>query len=284
MITLKKGSARVSLAERGAELKSFVFDGTEYIWQGHADVWPASCPLMFPVCGGLKNDKYTLEGKEYSLGKHGYGRFKTFAVEAADEASATFLLTEDEESLAQFPFRYELRVSYRLEEQGSLHITYSVKNNSGKTMYFSIGSHEGYATPEGIEDYDVIFEKPENLQARLTVGNILGDQYVPLLKNGTVLPMYDKFFTVDALVFQHLNSRSVTLKNRRTGRGVRVDFPETEHLVLWHKHSAGFLCIEPWNGYHDTPACSGDLAEKEGITALAAGETYTRTHTISILA
>ncbi len=29
---------------------------------------------------------------------------------------------------------------------------------------------------------------------------------------------------------------------------------------------------------------TGDLAEKEGITALAAGETYTRTHTISILA
>ncbi len=283
MITLKNESVTVSVCERGAELKSFTHHGTEYIWQGYADVWGASCPLMFPVCGGLKDGKYRFEGKEYSMGKHGYGRTKTFSVESADAASAVFLLTEDEESLALYPFRYELRVKYTLEGT-CLRITYDVKNTSAGTMYFSIGSHEGYATPEGIEDYDVIFEKEETLNARLTVGDILGNQYVPLLKNGTVLPMYDKFFTVDALVFQNLNSRAVTLKNRRTGRAVKVDFPETDNLVLWHKHSAGFLCIEPWNGYHDTPACSGDIAEKEGITALPAGGTYTRTHSITILA
>lgn len=282
MITLKNDRARALIAERGAELRSFTVNETEQIWQADPAVWPASCPLMFPVCGGLKDDTYVFEGKSYVMGKHGYGRMKTFTVESATDTAATFLLTEDGDSLKIYPFRFELRISYRLEDT-SLSITYDLKNRSGKTMYFSLGSHEGYATPEGVEDYDVIFEKEEDLKARLTCGNILSDQYVPLLKNGTVLPMYDKFFTVDALVFQNLNSRAVTLKNRRTGRAIRVDFPETEHLVLWHKHSAGFLCIEPWNGYHDTPACSGELSEKEGITALASGEIYTRTHTITVL-
>lgn len=282
MVVLQNDLIRAEINERGAELKSLTCNGTEYIWQSHAEVWPASCPLLFPICGGLKDDKYRLNGKEYTLAKHGYARFKTFTVESQSDDSAVFLSTEDEETLTMFPFRYELRVEYRLSGS-SLEIAYRVNNNSDETMYFSIGSHEGYATPEGIEDYDVIFPEKETLSARLLNGNLLGDQYVPVLKDSNVLPLYDKYFTVDALVFTTLQSRSATLRNRKTGKAIRVDFPGKDYFLLWHKHGAGFICMEPWTGIPDTIHSTGEITEKETITALNAGEEFYRAHTLTVV-
>ena len=81
MITIKNECLTAIINEFGAELKSLTLEDKEYIWPGNPAVWAGSCPLLFPVCGGLKNDKYVLNGKEYFLEKHGYIRFKTFEVE-----------------------------------------------------------------------------------------------------------------------------------------------------------------------------------------------------------
>ena len=98
MITLKNEFLTVAISERGAEIKSIVYDGTEYIWEGRPDVWASSCPLLFPICGGLKEDKYTLGGREYTLEKHGFVRRKTFEVESISCSSATFLSCSDDET------------------------------------------------------------------------------------------------------------------------------------------------------------------------------------------
>ena len=58
MITIKNEYLSASFHEIGAELKSLVCNDTEYIWEGKAEVWAGSCPLLFPICGGLKDDKY----------------------------------------------------------------------------------------------------------------------------------------------------------------------------------------------------------------------------------
>jgi len=44
MITLKNAQLTASFQEIGAELKSLVMDGTEYIWQADPAFWPRSCP------------------------------------------------------------------------------------------------------------------------------------------------------------------------------------------------------------------------------------------------
>ena len=80
MITIKNEFITASINELGAELRSLIANGKEYIWEGKPEVWAGACPLMFPICGGLKDDKYIFEGKEYTLEKHGYARFKTFSV------------------------------------------------------------------------------------------------------------------------------------------------------------------------------------------------------------
>lgn len=282
MIKLQNAYLTASFAELGAELKSLVMDGVEYIWCADPAIWKGACPLLFPICGGLKQDKYLYKGKEYSMPKHGYARTKVFAVESATDTSVVFLHTSDAETKAIYPFDYELRVIYTLEEK-SLQIRYEVKNLSGDPMYFSIGSHEGYCTPEGVEDYDVLFPQKETLDSYLLCGALISDHKMPIIKDQDFLPLYDKYFMLDTLVFKDLRSRSATLRNRKTGRAIRVDFPDARYFMIWHKVSAPYICLEPWNGIGDILGSSYNIEEKEGILTLPAGEVYNNTHTVTVL-
>ena len=282
MVTLKNEYIAATFNPVGAELKSLKYDDTEYIWEGRKEIWAGSCPLMFPICGGLKDDKYVLNGKGYTMPKHGYIRFKTFEVETQTDSSVVFLHKSDDETRLNFPFDYELRVIYTLKEK-TLKIDYSVKNLSDETMYFSIGSHEGYYTPEGIEDYDVIFPQNETLDAYVLYGNLLSNQQLPIINDQNYLPLYDKYFTIDALVFKDLKSKSATLRNRKTGKALRVDFPDAKYFLLWHKPNSPYICLEPWNGIQDVVGSSFDITEKEGIISLDAQSEYQNTHSITII-
>lgn len=82
--------------------------------------------------------------------KHGYVRFKTFEVENKTDDSVVFSHKSDDETKESFPFEYGLRVIYTLNGKSLKVVDYSVINLTDNTMYFSIGSHEGYYTPEGI--------------------------------------------------------------------------------------------------------------------------------------
>lgn len=282
MVTIKNEYITAKINELGAELKSLVFGETEYIWEGRSEVWAGSCPLLFPICSGLKEDKYTFNGKEYTLQKHGYARFKTFEVESMTGSSVVFLHKSDIDTKQSFPFDYELRVIYTLAEK-TLKIDYAVKNLTDGTMYFSIGSHEGYYTPEGIEDYDVIFPQNETLNAYVLYGNLLSNQQLPIIKDSNVLPLYDKYFTIDALVFKDLKSKSATLRNRKTGKAVRVDFPDDKYFLLWHKPNSPYICLEPWSGISDIVGSSYDITEKEGIIPLEGKSEYNHTHSVTII-
>lgn len=282
MIELKNGVLTAKFSEIGAELKSLMMDGKEYIWPGHPDIWKSSCPLLFPVCGNMKEGKYTYKGKEYPMTRHGIVRTREFAVESLSDTRVVFLHKSDEETRTMYPFDYELRVVYTLLER-SLQIGYMVKNLTGDTMYFSIGSHEGYLTPEGVEDYDVLFPQKETLDSYVLSGPLLTDVKVPIIKNQNYLPIYEKYFMLDTLIFKDIQSDMCILRNRKTGRAIRVEFPDAQNLMIWHKPGAPFLCLEPWNGTGDRVDSNGKLEEKEGIIPLPTGEEYHNTHTITLL-
>ncbi|MBE6729713.1 MAG: aldose 1-epimerase family protein [Ruminococcaceae bacterium] len=282
MVTIKNEFLTVDINKIGAELKKIEYNSIQYLWQGRDEVWSYSAPLLFPICGGLKEDKYLLNGKEYFLEKHGFARKTVFEVESISENKVTFLHKSNEETKVKFPFDYELRVIYTLDGK-SLKVDYNVINKSNEAMYFSIGSHEGYYTPEGIEDYDIVFPQNETLNAYVLYGELLSNQPLPIIKDSNVLPLYDKYFTVDALVFKDLKSKSATLRNRKTGRAVRVDFPDDKYFLLWHKPNAPFICLEPWDGVQDIVGTSYDISEKVGIVSLSSGKEYNHTHSITIV-
>lgn len=92
MITISNEYLTATFQELGAELKSLRMEGKEYIWPGDPEIWKGSCPLLFPICGGLKEDQYTYQGKEYHLPRHGVARTRTFRVESQRADQVVFLL------------------------------------------------------------------------------------------------------------------------------------------------------------------------------------------------
>ena len=281
MVTISNSEISVVIAKRGAEIQSIKRGGTEYMWSKDPAFWASCAPIMFPMCGGLKQGKYELDGKTYEMPKHGFAKISDFEVEAQTDTSVTFLLRDSEKTREMYPFAFAFRVKYELDG-GSLKVTYDAENLDNKTMYCTFGAHEAYACPEGIEAYDLIFSEKETLYAYALNGDILTDYTKLMVNNSERLVLDDRFFALDAVVFKDVKSNSVTLRSRISDRRVRVDFDGFDYLVLWHKHTAPYLCIEPWCGLSDLAGSSFDFAEKAGMRALTPGTHFARTHVITV--
>lgn len=279
MVKLKNDILYVEIAELGAEIKKITANGEDRLWNGDPKFWSGTAPVLFPICGGLPDDKFTYNGKEYTLVKHGFARLMEFSVEKQTELSATFLLKSNEETLKMYPWEFVFRVTYALRG-GSIKIFYDVKNVSNDDMYVSMGAHEAYACPEGIEDYDVIFERNETLNSCGLDGNLIAHETVPIIKDTNILPLYNKYFEIDALIFKDLKSRSATLRNRKTGKSVTLDFNGFDYLLIWTKPGAGFVCLEPWAGIPPMSDAGNDISEKEGINKVESGKNFNLTHII----
>ena len=283
IITIKNENLTVDISTRGAEIQSAKCGGKEYFWHGDPAIWAGKAPVLFPICGGLKDDKYTLNGKEYTLGKHGFARMMEFSVESAEDDKAVFLLTATEETKVGFPFDFEFRISYQLDGK-SIKVGYDVKNLSGEDMYFSVGGHEGYACPEGIEEYYLKFEKKEDITHNRLNGNLLTQDVTVLAEDTDELPLKNEYFAVDAITMLNLKSRKVSLCHKDTGKKITVEFAGFDYMFVWTKPDANpkYICIEPWCGTPDFEGSSYDIAEKTGISKLSSGDTFNRVHTITI--
>lgn len=281
-VMMKNNKVSLEIETLGAQIKYIKgASGKQYLWCGDPEVWALKAPVLFPICGGLKDDKFVFEGKEYSLMKHGYGRFKNFEIESCHDDTAVFLHKSDDETKELYPFDYEFRIIYKLCGN-ELHVTYSTKNVSDKTMYFSVGAHEGYACPEGIEEYNIVFDKTETLDACILDGTVLSYETKRILENDNILPLSYELCKMDSYVFKKLNSRKVSLVHKNGEKVLDVEFEGHDYLLLWTKPDAGYICIEPWCGIPDSVDSNYDITTKEGIIALEPGETHEACHIIRV--
>lgn len=277
-ITIANEKLTVRISTLGAEMQSVKeADGTERLWQGDPAYWTGRAPIMFPVCGGLKEDAYYLDGQRYGMTKHGFAKLVEWAVESQEADRAVFLLTEKHPG---FPFDYEFRAAYTLKEN-ALEIAYTVKNTGDRVFWYSVGSHEAWATPGGLERYTVVFDQPEKLDCSVLYGNLIGREPVTMAENAGELALKTEYFQVDALVFQNLKSRGVTLKNSVNDRKIRVDYEGMDVLMLWTKPGADYICIEPWCNAPDYVDADMQIEHKPGCIRLAPGEEVTKTHTVT---
>ncbi|MBO7208409.1 MAG: aldose 1-epimerase family protein [Clostridia bacterium] len=279
IITIKNEKITVDISTTAAEMQSIKANGKEYLWNGDPKFWGRRAPALFPICGSLKDDKYLFDGKFYSLNQHGFAKFSEFSVVDATDVSAEFSLCANEETLKNYPFNFDLRIKYTLNEQ-SIEIEYKVINNDNKDMYFSIGSHEGYMCEEGFWDYTLEFEKNEDLISADVDGSLLCERKVNLGENVRELKLSNELFDMDSLIFLNLNSKSIKLKN--DNKCLRVDFKDFEALLIWTVKNSKYVCIEPWCGIPDYTTSDYDFTKKKGIIKLAPNNSSTRTHTITI--
>ncbi len=280
MITIKNEKITIEIAEHGAEIKRILHLGEDRLFDGNPKYWGKTAPILFPVCGRLKDGIYTLNGKTYNMTPHGFARDKFFTVESKGDTKATFLLKSDEQTLEIYPFEFEFRVTYSLNDT-TLTVEYEAKNLSNEIMYAAIGCHEAYSCPEGIEAYDIIFEKEETLNTHLIEGPLVSRETKTILEKGDTLPLKYEYFEIDALIFTDIKSRFVTLKNRLNGKTVSVSFPDRDYLLIWTKPGAPFICIEPWTccpGFVDDVP---EIAKKPGIKKIEPNTVFKTAHTIS---
>lgn len=75
-VLIENEQLRALISEHGAELTSLVEKNgsREYLWNGDAKYWKRHAPVLFPIEGKLKDDKYFVEGKEFHMTQHGFAR------------------------------------------------------------------------------------------------------------------------------------------------------------------------------------------------------------------
>ena len=141
--------------------------------------------------------------------KHGFARISEFDCLKITDVRAEFVLKSNESTRLCYPFEFSLKIVFEL--LGNKLIVYNVIENLSITdMYFSIGAHEGYACPEGIEEYQIIFDDPQTLDSNILDGNILTHNTIRVLNNETVFPLKYEYFVVDALVFKDIKFKKIS--------------------------------------------------------------------------
>ena len=64
LISIQNEYLCVEISTKGAELQSIRDTaGTERLWQGDPAFWTGRAPVLFPICGGLREDAYYLDGQ-----------------------------------------------------------------------------------------------------------------------------------------------------------------------------------------------------------------------------
>lgn len=281
-VSISTAALSAEISATGAELIRLQDrTGADLLWDGNPAFWNGRSPLLFPIVGEVKDNRLTVAGKAYEIGRHGFARTSTFALVGSDAASCTWRLESSEATRRHYPFEFRLDVTYRIEG-ATLHMEARVTNTGAAVMPASFGFHPAlrwplpYGKPRAA--HEIVFEKNEPAPIRRPIDGLLSGRQFPTPVRDRHLLLKDDLFEEGALVFDTLASRSVLY-----GEAVRVDFPRMPHLGIWTKPGAGYVCIEPWQGHASPEGFDGELADKPGIVVIAPGASETFAMSISVL-
>lgn len=292
VIQLKNDDFTVTFKELGGEITSIKdSNGLEYLWQGDKQFWGGQSPVLFPICGSVKDDTTIYpDGTVGKLPRHGLVRKNIFKLEEIDETLLAFSYDWNEDTIINFPYKFELRILYKLTGK-SLSVTYQVSNQSNVEMPYCIGGHPGFNCPlfddEEFSDYYLEFEKEETCSVpkqypklglidRLDRTNILNGQ--------SILPLNHQMFLNDAITFDDLKSDKVYLKSKNHNKAILVDYTGFPNLVIWSSINNGpFIAIEPWYGLSNSLDDSDNFVDKQNIRFVAPGHVETTSFSITVI-
>lgn len=272
---------------KGAELQSLKHrqTGIEYLWNGDTKWWGKHSPVLFPIVGSLINNTYYYEGKAYQLPRHGFARDKTFTVKQISDTEAMFSLIQAEDTLALYPFEFELQLHYKLID-AELSCTYTVINSGNKPLLFSLGAHPAFAVPiknEGnYTDYKLHFNADEKLIRHKLSDGLIGTETAIIALQNNQLPLSPALFYEDAIVLKNMHSNCITLSSEASKNGLHFKFNDFPFFGIWAAKDAPFICLEPWCGIADHTHHNQQLQNKEGICTLASNQSWQRVWSVEV--
>ena len=288
MEQIKNDQLTVEISSLGAELQSIKdANGNEYLWDGDEKYWNRHSPILFPIVCGLWKDTYHTEGNEYHLSRHGFARDTEFNLVGKTADRLTFALVSNDETLKNYPYHFNLAVSYRLEGN-EIHVIWHVENTDTKEIFFQIGGHPAFAVPgckKGEEMKATL--KLDNEEPIRLFGNVGGciDRKLtePVKTDNGIWEVNEETFADDAVIFGKSQVKQVSILNEQGDPHVTLEF-KTPCVGIWNptgKH-APFICIEPWYGISDWAEYDGEFKDKYLMNRLQPGASFMSEYIIRI--
>ena len=288
--TIENDKFSVSVDTTGAQLQSMYSKetNTEYIWQGDSKYWSGRAYNLFPFIGRMYKNLYNYQGETYTSRAHGIARYNLFRLEERSANRLVMLLTENEDTLKEYPFRFEFRVFFELNDN-VLNVRYEVTNTDDKTLICAFGGHPGINIPFGkgeFEDYYVEFSEKTSVQRQLLSDSdrFMAGKSIPYaLQDGTKLPLQHDLFNHDAVILSN-TSRYVSIQSDKESRRVAMNFEDFKYLGIWHPGDtdAPFVCLEPWGALPATDGIIDNLETKADMIHVAPAKTAQASYTVEI--
>jgi galactose mutarotase-like enzyme len=268
MFRISNGLIEASVSPHGAELQALCVRGQDnLIWRKDDRIWNRFCPILFPIVGRLLKDEYTYQGKAYAMRQHGFARDQSFQLVDQSPNSLTLSLTDSEITREQYPFAFELRVTYTLTNH-SLEIKHDVFNPGSEDLLFSLGGHPGFHLEGSLNEYCLDFGGDFKVKQHLITGNYYNGATQDLNLNRR-FKISDELFASDAIVIKSPPFQSIGFSKNDGTPLLTLRCEDWSAVGLWTKPGAPFFCIEPWWGWADSLDSDGTLEQKEGIVRLA---------------
>ena len=288
--TIENEYLKATVTTWGAQVKSVIrkCDGVEHMWQADPAVWGYHAPILFPHAGKVVDNKIVAKGKTFEATQHGFARNMEHTLVDRDETTVVLELCANAETLERFPYDFRLVSTFTLEND-TLHHTLTVENLDEEKMPFGIGYHPAFTVPfddkHQATDYELRFSQMESPICinNLPYGLMHGDYY-QLGANIQTLAVDENLFQNDSHCMVNLQSQTLGLYEKGTGRGVVCNIGEFPYTLLWSKPGMPkFICIEPWHSLPSSENGSTNWDEKPAAAILLPGESWSCTLSTSFV-
>ena len=290
IFTIKNDKFTAKVDTLGAQIISLEdAQGRELLWTGDPAYWREHAPVLFPIVGALRDNRVKIKDAWFEMTRHGFAKHKEFDLVRRGEGDIFLRLQDDGDTKKAYPFSFALTVEYALTEEGYA-TAFTVENTGKEPLPFAIGGHPGFNLPledgAGFEDYVLRVEQEESQQCptvRMDTG-LLDYETPGFALEGREIPLRHSLFYRDALVFSGLNSHKAAIVNKKTGKGIEMDFAGFPMLGVWSAQNDGpYVCLEPWTGCATLTTEGDEFTGKKGIITLSPGEKTERRFTVRVM-
>lgn len=282
---------------RGAEVTSWRIrhggEWREFIYKTEGETlgWPGGAPWLFPAVGrnyapgqweaiqaegqAPAEGSWVWQGQLFPMPIHGFVRRMAWEVEAQSEGSMVCLLRDHPFTRRFYPFGFELRVIYRVEEQGWRASVRLRAAPGQEAMPFSLGNHLTVRVPFNGGEWEEyrLLSSGESEYCLNPYGLLTGERMPFPLASGLSLadPRLHNAVLGDfppGAVWVELQAPSGE-RLRVAQREVSSWAPPSAfHFVFYAVPQQGFFCPEPWLGRPNS------LNTGEGLLRLPPGEEF----------
>jgi galactose mutarotase-like enzyme len=193
-------------------------------------------PVLFPIAGKLPGDRYEVDGRTFAMKQHGFARNLPWTLvdqSTHDGASVTLALESSTVTLAEYPFPFALRFTYRLRD-GELALEQRFENRGATAMPAHPGLHPYFYVRDTAKAGARV-----DTDATRARDNRTGQE------GPVALPIELANREVDLFLLDH-KPRGTTL-HRPGMPAVHLRFGDDQAvLVVWTLPGKDFVCVEPW--------------------------------------